>query len=126
MKKAVLITVSVIAVLVVLFSGYAIWSINDYISKTPVITPKEGVVCTAGEEVRIDEMFDIVDKNGQYIGICGVVDSDGAENGASISEDEQTVIFGKSGTYTVYCMCEGSNHELRNSETIVTVKEAGV
>ena len=51
MKKAILITVSVIAALIVLFAGYTVWSINDYISKTPEISPKEGVVCAAGEQV---------------------------------------------------------------------------
>ena len=126
MKKAVLITVSVIAALIVLFAGYTVWSINDYISKTPEISPKEGVVCAAGEQVGLEEMFDVVDKDGQTIGICGVVSSDGEETGASISADEQTVVFDKSGTYTVYCIGEGSNHELRNAETIVTVKEAAV
>ena len=126
MKKAVLITVSVIAIVLVLLAGYTVWSIDDYISKTPEITPKEGVVCVTGEEVGLGEMFDVVDKNGQMIWICGVVNSDGKETGASVSENEQTVVFDKSGTYTVYCIGEGSNHELRNAETNVTVKEAAV
>ena len=126
MKKAVLITVSVIAALLVLLAGYTVWSINDYISKTPEITPKEGVSCVTGEEVGIEEMFDIVDKNGQTAGISGITCSDGEEAGASISGDEQAVVFEKSGTYTVYCICEGSNHEMRGAETIVTVKEAAV
>lgn len=126
MKKAILITFSVIAVLVVLFAGYTVWSINDYISKTPEISPKEGVVCEAGEEIKLEEMFEVVDKDGQTIGICGVAYSDGGEAAVSISEDKQSVVFDKSGSYMVYCIGEGSNHELRSAETIVTVKEAAV
>ncbi|MCR5615889.1 MAG: hypothetical protein K6F45_06945 [Saccharofermentans sp.] len=127
MKKVILTAIAVIAVLLVLCFGYIVWSLNDYISKTPEISPKEGVVCVAGEEVGLEEMFDVADKEGQRIYIAEVFGEDGVfEPGISLSEDGQTVIFEKSGSYKVYCCGEGSNHEFRSAEAEVTVKEAGI
>ena len=127
MKKAIFITALTLMVIIAAAGLFCIWGVNDYISKVPVITPKDGITCESGDTLALEDMFDLERKDGDTIKICGAAwTEEGGGRSAEISEDGQTVTFEGTGVCEISVFGAGSNHEGRNATVSITVKEASI
>ena len=118
MKKAIIISVSVVAALCALVAIVLGIELIAFLEKTPVVTPREGVSVSVGSSLGINELAVIEKATQAYIRPT-------AENifhKVTVSEDGQSVFFGgMAGDYEVIVEARGANSELRSEIVLVRV-----
>lgn len=118
MKKAVIISVSVVAALCALVAIVLGIELVAFLKKTPVIAPREGVSVSVGETLGINELAVIERATQAYIRPT----AENIFNNVTVSEDGQSVHFGgTSGDYEVIVEARGANSELRSEIVLVRV-----
>ena len=118
MKKAVIVSVSVVAALCALVAIVLGIELVAFLKKTPVITPRERVSVSVGKTLGINELAVIERATQAYVRPT----AENIFNKVTVSEDGQSVHFGgTAGDYEVIVEARGANSELRSEIVLVRV-----
>ncbi len=101
---------------------YLLWGLNDYMEKVPQITPKASLQVTTGQELTVEDMFDIQCK-GSYVTKLSIMETDISD--AMVSADGQTLYVGSApGSIRISLLATGEVAETTDAKNtiIVTMK----